>query len=76
MLERCIFVLEVAKINNAQNLILGAFGCGVFGCNPKIVSEIFANLLCEDYEGTFKEVRFAIPKGINYDVFKETFVKF
>ena len=78
LLERCIFVLEVAKINNAQNLILGAFGCGVFGCNPKIVSEIFANLLCEDedYEGIFKEVRFAIPKGINYDAFKKTFVSF
>ena len=74
--NRCEFVLEMAKINNAANLILGAFGCGVFGCNPSVVANIFANLLCDKYEGVFKEVRFAIPKGPNNDAFHEVFVTF
>lgn len=63
MYRRCELVLETAKVNGVRYLILGAFGCGVFGNDPTQVAEIFYKLLNTTYSGVFKEVRFAIPIG-------------
>ena len=39
--SRIKFVLDMAKVNNVDTLILGAYGCGVFGQSPTEVAEIF-----------------------------------
>ena len=43
--SRIRFVLDIAKYNDVDTLILGAYGCGVFGQNPKEVAEIFKECL-------------------------------
>lgn len=72
--SRIKFVLDMAKDNNIDTLILGAYGCGVFGQDAREVANIF-----KEYLGTthicFDKVVFAIPKGRdgNLDAFKEVF---
>ena len=56
--ERIEFVLEVAKLHEVDTLILGAFGCGVFGQNPVEVGSIFGELLSHD--SSFIKVVFAV----------------
>ena len=41
------------------HLILGAFGCGVFGNDVKFVAETWLNLL-QEYKGLYKNVVFAV----------------
>ena len=75
--SRIRFVFEVAKQNQVDTLILGAFGCGVFGQNADDVAEIFINLLVTDYATEFKKVIFAIPiinnDSVNYSKFQNMF---
>ena len=59
------------RFSCVETLILGAWGCGVFGQDPKVVAELMQNTL--EYYPHFKKVIFAIPKGYNYDMFKEVF---
>lgn len=73
MKDRIDHVLFAALDQHVDVLILGAFGCGVFGNEPKVVAKIFKNFLETDYKGCFKKVVFAIPAGKNYDKFKEVF---
>lgn len=62
MRRRARYVLAVAQANACENLILGAWGCGVFENDPKEVAAIFAELLLGSgtYAGAFKTVVFAI----------------
>ncbi|MBR1455229.1 MAG: TIGR02452 family protein [Lachnospiraceae bacterium] len=54
-------------------IILGAFGCGVFGNDPKIIAEIWRDLLVK-YGAYFDKVDFAIPSGNNnYNQFNVIF---
>ena len=73
--SRIKFILDIAKDNNVDTLILGAFGCGVFGQDANEVSFIFNDLLNKSYKNVFKNVIFAIPKfnpkDTNYDVFRK-----
>ncbi len=57
-------ILEVAASNDADILILGAFGCGTFNNPPELVAEVFRRLL-EDkgYGRFFKKIIFAIKKN-------------
>ena len=71
--ERCRFVLNIAKENKIETLILGAFGCGVFGQDPERVATHFCDLLTHDFCNCFKHVEFAIPARANpenYEAFK------
>ena len=70
--NRIDFVLKIAKDNLVENLILGGYGCGVFGQDPYEVAQIFKELLTTKYK-CFDKVIFAIPdkKGENYIAFKE-----
>lgn len=70
LISRINFVLNIAAENNVDILILGAFGCGVFGQNPYQVADIFKERLKKH---NFKEVIFAIPPGPNYDAFWQVF---
>lgn len=72
--ERIRFVLDIAKENNVDLLILGAYGCGVFGQNATEVAQIFKEYL-ETTHKCFEKVIFAIPKGRdkNFEVFEKVF---
>lgn len=75
--ERIKLILDVAIAKEDFNLILGAFGCGVFRNNPYIVSSIFHDLLWGEYENVFNKVVFAVPKGVdetNFNVFWNTII--
>lgn len=71
--SRIKFILEVLTENNTDTIILGAFGCGVFGQEPVEVAEIMLKLLTTDFKGVFNKVIFAIPdkKSKNYIGFSE-----
>lgn len=58
-------IIESACDNEADVLILGAFGCGAFKNPPLIVAEAFRQVLCEEnYCQRFKQIVFAIkPTG-------------
>lgn len=58
--ERAGRVLSVAESNGHDALVLGAWGCGVFGCSPKMVAEVFRDLLVGPFRGVFREVVFAV----------------
>ena len=74
--SRIKFVIDVAVYGGANTLILGAYGCGVFGQDPHEVATIFKEIL-DQYPKLFKTVVFAIPnkKSENYKAFKEVFNK-
>lgn len=67
--ERIKFVLDVARENKVDVLILGAYGCGVFGQNPREVASIFKHYLDTTYK-CFDKVIFAIPDGRNRNLFE------
>lgn len=72
--SRIKFVLDIAKENEVDLLILGAYGCGVFGQDAREVAKIF-----KEYLGTthkcFEKVVFAIPEGRdkNLEAFESIF---
>lgn len=61
-------------------LILGAWGCGAFGGDPKLMSRLFKECIKElSLPGggpCFSHIWFAIPSGRNYEVFFDTFSNF
>lgn len=73
--SRIKFVLDIAADQKVETLILGAFGCGVFGQDAEEVANIFMDYLTTTHK-MFKKVIFAIPKGFhteNYDKFEKVF---
>ena len=60
--RRAAFVLHVAALNGVRRLVLGAWGCGVFRNDPKMVAAAFRDLLRGpgSYSRAFDEVVFAI----------------
>lgn len=78
MRRRLEEIFKVAIINKVKHLVLGAFGCGVFGNNPETVSEIMRELLVDnEYGRYFKQVTFAMHDsvGANTRAFVKTFNK-
>lgn len=72
--SRIKFVLDIAKANNIHTLILGAYGCGVFGQDATEVANIFKEYLTTTYK-CFDTVIFAVPSGRdgNYEKFAKVF---
>lgn len=62
--QRIRFLLDIAAERGVNTLILGAFGCGVFGQDPYEVATIFKKYLEQDYK-CFKKVIFAVPQGMH-----------
>lgn len=60
--SRIKFVLDIAKDNCVHTLILGAYGCGVFGQDARETADIFKYHL-EASHSCFTKVIFAIPEG-------------
>ena len=74
-------IIECAVENNIDNLILGAFGCGVFANPSELVSKTFKKILIdEEYYKYFENVHFAIFSKSNNDKnlneFKNVFQNF
>ncbi|GAB5371785.1 hypothetical protein AAMO2058_001609700 [Amorphochlora amoebiformis] len=54
-------VLSVALANGHQDLVLGAFGCGVFRNNPQDIAKIWKSLLnSAEFKNKFRRICFAI----------------
>lgn len=72
-------ILDIAKANKEDVLILGAFGCGAFRNPPDIVAQAWSEVL-KDYLYDFKTIEFAVyckpdKPSKNYTVFKEVIEK-
>jgi len=68
MVQRIKTILNIFEVNRCTDLILGAFGCGVFGNDPGFVSAVFHHVIRKEYKGVFRSVTFAIwtpPKCVN-----------
>ena len=72
-------MLSLAIKNDVDNIILGAFGCGVFNNNPEHISEFFYDILVnESYSKYFENVVFAIINdhnsvSNNFEIFNNKF---
>lgn len=66
-------ILSAALYYHHENLVLGAFGCGVFKNDPTIIASIFKKLLDTKFKNIFDNVIFAIlsKNDNNYKIFKE-----
>jgi len=77
--RRAGYVLGAAVLNGIENIVLGAWGCGVFRCDPEMVADAFGTWLEGDhFRGLFKRVVFAIyaksfPGQVNLEVFRQRF---
>jgi uncharacterized protein (TIGR02452 family) len=58
--ERVRWVLVIAAAHGHESLVLGAWGCGVFGNDPAEVAELFHAALTTTFRGTFGHVAFAV----------------
>lgn len=72
MVHRVHTVMHIAAANEVDSLVLGAFGCGLFGNDPTKVAILFRDWLAA-HPGQFQNVVFAIPGGPNLDAFREVF---
>jgi uncharacterized protein (TIGR02452 family) len=69
--KRARRIFEIARRQQDEVLILGAFGCGVFANQPEIVACAYKEIL-KEYAYDFDIVEFAIgsTEGRNYKAFK------
>lgn len=80
LLERVRAVLTVAAEQKCTDLVLGAFGCGVFDNDPSEVAIFFLCELYTAFSGVFNSVTFAIPirterDSVNYNAFRHEISK-
>lgn len=77
--DRCKLIIEIAALNGEKNLVLGAFGCGVFKNDPKDVADAFyVALVEEELMYHFENIEFAIlGNGMdsNFRAFNSKFKK-
>ena len=68
-------VLTAAWLTGHENLVLGAWGCGVFKNEPSQVAEVFYKHLTGPYKGAFSDVTFAIlgPENEIHAAFRKVF---
>ncbi len=53
-------VLSIAAAHGHEALVLGAWGCGVFGNDTEEVAELFHRALAYHFQGVFAKVLFAV----------------
>lgn len=64
-------IFKIAHENNHDSIVLGALGCGAFGCPIKHVSKLFYQELYNT-KYSFKNITFSIL-GKNCDMFRDNF---
>lgn len=66
-------ILDIAKRENDEVVILGAFGCGAFYNSPEVVAEAMTQVI-KEYSYDFKVIEYAVycspDHTENYDVFE------
>ena len=71
-LRRAKHILHIAAVNDADALVLGAFGCGAFRNDPQVVAKAYADALSA-YQEYFRYIEFAVycqpEETANYDAF-------
>lgn len=70
--RRAGYVLALAAVAGARQVVLGAWGCGVFRNDPALVAEAFFSQLEGAHGPRFQRVAFAIPRRggqRNHDAF-------
>ena len=60
LLRRARNVLAVAAASGHKNIVLGAWGCGVFQNDPSVVAQTFARLLKQGWRRRFERIRFSV----------------
>lgn len=71
--ERMQFIANILEENEVEIFIAGAFGCGVFACDPYIVSDVWKNL---NYGKSLKRIIHPVPgNDKNKQVFEDAFKK-
>ena len=73
MYARIDRILGIAKDKGHDALVLGSYGCGVFGNEIQNIGEIFCELLTGKYAGLFKKVVFSVLGDGDYDVLTTIF---
>lgn len=73
MTARIDRILGIAKHYGHDALVLGSYGCGVFGNSIQDVGEIFCELLTGKYAGSFKKVVFSVLGDHDYDTLTTIF---
>ena len=77
--EKILLVLRMAAVEGVGKLVLGAMGCGAYGCPPRVVAkEMKSAMEKEEFRGWFEHVVFAVyaagPAGKrNLAAFREVF---
>ena len=74
--SRILFLHDICEyaaiVFNLETVVLGAWGCGVFGQDPKLV----ANLMVETFQSTrLNRVIFGIPDDRTYETFRLTVMR-
>ena len=65
-------ILTIAVNNGVKHLILGAWGCGIFGHNGADIAQLFATLLAQDdFHNRFVSVTFPMTEPALFRVFSE-----
>lgn len=75
MLQKMDTIFKIARENKIENIILGAWGCGVFKNDPNVVAELFKTSMAP-YKECFKNIVFAVINdknsvANNYRIFKK-----
>lgn len=63
MWERIVKVLAIAAQHQHEALVLGAWGCGVFGNDTEEIASLFEQELKDRFAGAFSRVVFAVLDG-------------
>lgn len=71
LVKRISHILNVALLHQPNILILGAFGCGVFGQSAEKVASIFYDQLTRQKWNPIQKIIYAIPGGKNFEMFKK-----
>ena len=67
-------------IHGCENIVLSAFGCGVFKNDPDEVASLFKSILDSGYSKIYKNITFAILNdknsvGSNFEIFEKILTK-
>lgn len=77
MRQKIRLVYRMAARYGKTSLVLGAMGCGAYGCPPRRIAEEMKAILCEEeFKGWFKHIILAIYSKVdngegNFRVFRE-----
>jgi uncharacterized protein (TIGR02452 family) len=73
--QRIRSLLSFCWLRNYTHLVLGAWGCGVFGHNPSNVASMFRSALTGTFQNAFVAVRFSVLSNTaaNIAEFQEVF---